>query len=165
MSDQSTYQIWKSYPTGKIPKGAFCDCCARYNVRNSTTEALIINEKGELLLIKRGHEPQQGWWGLPGGYVDWNETIADCVARETHEETGLTVEKVTFFGLYDNVRRDLDGRQNIGHCFVVKASGSLKKQDEEVEDIQWFSLDNLPEYIAFDHRKMIEDFKKRGTDE
>ena len=176
MSNTSTYEIWKTYPTGKIPGGTFCDCCARYNVRNSTTEALIVNEHGEVLLIKRGQEPQKGWWGLPGGYVGWNETVEQAAKREAEEETGLVVKSVEFFGLYDDPKRDLDGRQNIGHCFIAQVEGSLKKQDEEVEDIQWFSLDTLPEHIAFDHRTMIEDYKilsaqshsgskKRGTHE
>lgn len=160
MTAQSTYTIWKTYPTGKIPQGTFCEHCARYNARNSTVEIIIVNASNELLLIQRGTMPQQGWWALPGGYVDWGETLEETAAREAHEETGLTINDVQFFRLYDDPARDLDGRQNIGHCFIVSAEGTLQKQDGEVKDIRWFSLDALPKNIAFDHRNMIEEYKK-----
>lgn len=161
MSDtQSTYEIWKTYPTGKIPTGTFCEHCARYNVRCSTVEIVLTNDKNDILLIKRAAMPAQGFWALPGGYVDWNEKISQTAIREVKEETGFDVNNIRFFGLYDDPARDRDGRQNIGHCFVARVSGDAKMEKSEVEEMKWFSVSQLPKEIAFDHRKMIEDYAK-----
>lgn len=156
----STYDIWKTYPTGKISKGAFCEHCARYNVRCSTVEVILVNENDEVLLVKRAAMPAQGFWALPGGYVDWNENLLQTAAREVKEEIGFDVQDLKFFGLYDDPTRDKDGRQNIGHCFVGKVSGKELVEGSEVEETKWFSLHQLPIEIAFDHRMMIEDYAK-----
>ncbi|HAV15071.1 MAG TPA: hypothetical protein DCX25_01965 [Candidatus Pacebacteria bacterium] len=156
-----THATWKDYPTGKIPKGEFCEHCARFNVRNSTVEIITQDAQGCILMVKRGLDPQKGWWALPGGYVDWDETLAATATRELFEETGLRAKTMIFFRLNDDIYRDFDGRQNIGHCFIATGlSGELKKQDEEIEDIQWFSFDKLPEKIAFDHKKVIDEYVK-----
>jgi len=156
----TTYDIWKAYPTGKIPGGTFCEHCARYNVRCSTVEVILINDKNEILLIKRAAMPAQGFWALPGGYVDWNEKLSQTAIREVKEETGFDVEDINFFGLYDDPTRDQDGRQNIGHCFIAQVHGKAKMEVSEVEEMKWFSLNNFPKEIAFDHRKMIEEYAK-----
>lgn len=157
---QSTYEIWKTYPTGKIPTGAFCKHCARYNVRCSTVEVIVLNDKKQMLLIKRASMPAQGFWALPGGYVNWNEKLSQTATREVKEETGFDIKNVKFFGLFDNPTRDQDGRQNIGHCFVAQESGDAKMEKSEVEEMSWFSLAQLPNEIAFDHRAMIEEYAK-----
>jgi acetyl-CoA carboxylase carboxyl transferase subunit beta len=56
--------------------------------------AVIINERDEVLLIRRGHEPAKGKWSLPGGSVQPSETPAQAALREVREETGLEVELV-----------------------------------------------------------------------
>lgn len=156
----STYDIWKTYPTGKIPTGTFCEHCARYNVRCSTVEIILTNNKNEILLIKRAAMPAQGFWALPGGYVDWNEKLSQTAIREVREETGFDVQEIKFFGLFDDPLRDKDGRQNIGHCFVGKVGGKERMEKNEVEEMKWFPLTQLPKEIAFDHRAMIEQYAK-----
>ncbi|MBI5151460.1 MAG: NUDIX hydrolase [Candidatus Pacebacteria bacterium] len=157
--DQITI-TWTKYPNGKIPTGTFCPSCARYNVRCSTVEVIMLNERKEVLFIRRAAMPQQGWWSLPGGYVDWGERLEQTAKREVKEETGLDVSTITFFRLYDNPARDLDGRQNIGHCFIATYQGVLTANEEEATDIQWFPLHQLPENVAFDHRTMLDDYAK-----
>jgi len=156
MLSDAEYKLFITYPTGKIPKNAFCTCCSRLNLRHSTVEAIIPNEKNQILLVKRASAPQVGWWALPGGYVDWNETLEHAVRREVQEETGLQPVSAEFFKIFDDLDRDLDGRQNIGHCFIVQCRGTLQRQKEEVEELRWFSLNDLPKNIAFDHGKMIQ---------
>lgn len=156
---------WLKYPTGKIPQGEFCPHCGRYNARNSTATMLAVNDNNQVLLIQRKRDPQAGWWALPGGYLDWNETLAECAQRELVEETNLKVQATTLLGVYDSPERDQDGRQNVDHCFVglVVDPHLLTINPEEVITANWFSFAQLPGKIAFDHRQMIEDYYGRHS--
>ena len=60
--------------------------------------AVIKDEQGRLLLIKRGHEPGAGLWSLPGGRIEPGETDAEALVREMREETGLEVEPGRLLG-------------------------------------------------------------------
>jgi len=156
----AVHSEWVKYPTGKIAKGDWCDWCKRYNVRNSTADVIAVWDN-RILMIQRGQDPQAGWWALPAGYVGWDETLEEAAARELKEEVGLTAETIELLGVYSDPKRDLDGRQNMAHVFVVKVSGDVIRNEEEVRKIQWFDLDDLPKEIAFDHRNMIEDYKRK----
>jgi 8-oxo-dGTP diphosphatase len=148
------------YPTGKIKKGEFCEYCATYNARN-TTCSVIAYENKKILLIKRGTEPLKRWWALPGGYLDWDETLEECALRELREETGYDGKKTKLFMVNSKPNRSKDGKQNVDHVFIIE--NLVKKYDfdkNEIEEVEWFSLDKIPEKIAFDHIKPIEEFKK-----
>lgn len=161
MQQDQIIATWITYPTGKIPKGTFCEHCARFNARNMTVTTLVLNQKNEILLIKRVRDPQTGWWALVGGYVDWDELLEQCSLRELKEEATITADHATFFKAYDALDRDKDGRQNIDLAFVVQVSSDdFTAEKNEVSEARWFALDSLPENIAFDHRLMIEDYKK-----
>ncbi|MEK7458311.1 MAG: NUDIX hydrolase [Patescibacteria group bacterium] len=161
MSNNLIITTWTNYPTGKIPKSSFCEHCARFNARNMTVSTLVLNQKNEILLIKRARNPQAGWWALVGGYVDWDETLEQCALRELKEEAQITADHATFFKAYDALDRDKDGRQNIDLAFVVQVPrDDFTAEKHEVAEARWFSLDDLPENIAFDHRLMIDDYKK-----
>lgn len=153
---------WVKHPTGKIDKGKFCECCGRFNNRVSSCTMIGLKE-GKVLMVFRKTNPQKGYWAFPGGYLDWDETIEECAVREFEEESGFKVKKVKFLGVYSNPNRDLDGRQNVNHCFygeVVKEIGSI--DDFEIEKVKWFNLNKLPQKIAFDHREMIGDYRKNN---
>src|SRR5688500_16009399 len=64
----------------------------------------------EVLLVKRKHEPFQGKWGLPGGFVDQDEKVLDAAKRELQEETGVENVSLTQFGAYGDPGRDPRGR-------------------------------------------------------
>ncbi len=151
---------WVTHPQGKIPPGEWCDHCYRFNARNSTCDVIIIWNKN-ILLQQRARNPQKGFWALVGGYLDWNETLEECAQREVKEEVGYDV-KVKFFGNYSHPSRDPDGRQNVDHVFTAVVDKDIPRiQKEEIMQAGWFSPDNLPEKIAFDHRRIIEDFRDR----
>ena len=157
------HQDWLKYPTGKIGQGEFCDCCKRYNTRNCTVTILCPRDN-HVLLIKRAQDPQAGAWAMPGGYLDWDETLAQAAARELREETGLIANTLTFFGLYDDPHRDNDGRQNVDHLFIATLkTTAIKKDPNEIIDVQWFPNDQLPDDIAFDHRQMMEAYYGRQS--
>jgi len=112
------------------------------------------------LLIKRNTVPFVGYWALPGGRMDLGEILEQTVVRECKEETGLVVAIVRKIGEYvekgvkDNVEYEY-----FPTCFVVKVvGGEIKRQESEIQDIQLFSLNALPNPLAFEHDKMITDY-------
>ena len=150
---------WVKFPVGKIGQGEWCEGCARYNTRNVTCSALAVKE-GKVLLVLRANDPQKGFWAMPGGYLDWGETVEECALRELNEETGYEGGKASLLGVYSSPKRDLDGRQNVDCCFVIEVGELVGKADDEVVEAAWFEFDELPEKIAFDHKEMITDFIK-----
>jgi len=106
-------------------------------------------------------EPEKDKWCLPGGYLNWNETIEESAEREFLEETGHQVRNMKIFKVYSSPKRDKDGRQNIGFCLTCQVGEKIGTPDHEVKEMRWFDLDDLPEKIAFDHQQMINEFKDR----
>ncbi len=53
--------------------------------------AVIKNSQGKLLIVRRGHEPEKGRWALPGGHLEWGETLSQALRREVQEEVGLII--------------------------------------------------------------------------
>ncbi len=152
-----THDEWVAHPTGAIPKGMFCSACKRYNVRNTTVQLIAIAD-GKVLLQKRNLDPEKGAWALVAGYLSWGETIEEAMKRELYEEMGLEVENLSLVAVHSDPTRDKDGRQNIAIVFSGEVNGELNIDSHEVKEVAWFNLNELPEVIAFDHRKMIEEY-------
>jgi ADP-ribose pyrophosphatase YjhB (NUDIX family) len=125
-----------------------------YKNRVATTNTVVFNDKAEVLLAKRGAEPFKGWWGLPGGYMEWGETVEQGARRELKEETDLDVIEMKFIGYFDAPERSPSPSKPISFCFVAKVTGTPKAADDATE-LKFFSVSDLPE-LAFDHREMIE---------
>lgn len=77
----------------------------------------VIVDRDRFVLVKRAHEPLKGEWSLPGGSVEVGETLAEAVAREVFEETGLTVRVGPLLEVFDRVHRGADGR--VEYHFVL----------------------------------------------
>ena len=125
-----------------------------------TATAIIPFKENKILLIKRNTIPFKGYWGLPGGRMDPGETIEQTVVREVKEETGLDVEIVRKIGEYveKGINDDVD-YEYYPTCFLVKrVGGEIKRQESEIQDIQLFSLKELPDPLGFEHDKMINDY-------
>jgi 8-oxo-dGTP diphosphatase len=130
----------------------------RYTGKTAT--AIIPFAKEKIVLIKRNTIPFKGYWGLPGGRMDPGETIEQTVIREVKEETGLDVEIVRKIGEYveKGIMDDVD-YEYYPTCFLVKVvGGEMKRQESEIQDIELFSLKELPKPLAFEHDKMIMDY-------
>ncbi len=115
----------------------------------------ILVEDGKILLIKRAKEPDLGKWALPGGRIEEDETAEECLEREFREETGLEVEPVKLLGIYSDPARD--PRKIIGAAYLTRKTGGELKAGDDAEEVKWFELGKIPEELAFDHRKIIED--------
>ena len=114
----------------------------------------IIEIDGGIILIKRKNPPPG--WAIPGGFVDYGETLEDAVIREAKEETGLDIDLVRQFHTYSAPKRD-PRHHTVSTIFVASASGNPVAADDALE-VKIFSRENLPEEIAFDHRKILEDY-------
>lgn len=139
----------------------------KVGLRHVVVNVLIIKD-GKLLLSKRGKfngKPilEYGKWSLIGGFVDRDETLIEAVKRETREESGWEIKNVVPFGINDNPQRPFDEeRQNVCITFAVEAATYKKTETEEVTELKWFDLNNLPNEseMAFDHAKIIDFYKK-----
>jgi 8-oxo-dGTP diphosphatase len=123
---------------------------------------MIPYPNDKILLIKRDTLPFKGFWALPGGRMDSGETVEQTCIREVKEETGLEVEIIRKIGDY----HEQGSREGVDYdyypaCFVVKVvGGQISKQECEIQDVGFFSLDGLPCPLAFEHDQMVLDYKK-----
>jgi 8-oxo-dGTP diphosphatase len=133
-----------------------CPRCGRYNNRAVTIDAVIIKDN-KVLLIKRGAEPFRDYWALPGGHIDWDETLKDAVRREVKEELGVEVTNLYQIGIYSDPKRH--PKQSINVSFGAEITGEIKTGDDALE-YRWYNLNQLPE-LAFDHKMIIRDYINR----
>ena len=140
-----------------IPRDQPCPDCGRFSNRGVSIDAVII-QVGQVLLVQRGVEPYKGSWATPGGYVEWDETTEQTVTREVKEETGLTVESCQLVGVRSSP--DRHPKQVINLVYRVSVAEGEPVKGDDAADVQWFSLENLPETLAFDHEQNIEDSLK-----
>jgi len=97
--------------------------------------AIITDDTGRLLLIQRGHAPEEGRWSLPGGRVKPGESDRDALAREVREETGLRVEPGTLVGA---VERPAPGGAVFDiHDYAASVSGGQLEAGDDAADARW----------------------------
>lgn len=126
-------------------------------MREIAADAVIIKD-GKILLVKRGTQPFLGMWAVPGGRLEGNETLEQCAIRETREESGLEAKVERLVGIYSKPARD--PRKIIAAAYLCSITGGTQKpQQGEINEVRWFSLDNLPP-LASDHAQIIQDARK-----
>lgn len=99
---------------------------------------------------------------MAGGYVERDETVAEAAKREVLEETGWEIGELTLLTINDQPDRPREDRQNVAFVMFGEALKEVGRPDWEVDDRQWFGLDDLPAKakMAFDHARDIEFYKK-----
>lgn len=120
------------------------------------TVDIIIQIGGGIILIKRQNPPHG--WALPGGFVDYGETLEQAAIREAKEETGLDVHLHRQFHTYSDPSRDLR-LHTISTVFIATASGQPLGGDDAAE-AKIFFQDGLPP-LVFDHGQIVADFFRR----
>ncbi len=121
-----------------------------------TVDLIIMppGDPGRVVLVRRRFPPEG--WALPGGYVEWGETVETAAAREAKEETGLTVRLTRQFHVYSDPARDTRGH-HVTVVFLAEASGEPEGGDDAAE-ARIFDRQRLPAPIAFDHAAILDDF-------
>ncbi|MDD2680112.1 MAG: NUDIX hydrolase [Candidatus Omnitrophica bacterium] len=130
-----------------------------YKLQNgpfSTVDALIEIDGG-VVLIQRKNPPFG--WALPGGFVDYGESLEDAVAREAKEETDLELTEIKQFHTYSDPKRD-PRFHTIATVFIAKAKGKPRAGDDAagLKVVKLSEIEKID--FAFDHKKILEDYLK-----
>lgn len=133
----------------------------RYRNPFPTVDIIIEYDSGIVLVYRKN--PPHGW-ALPGGFVDYGESVEDAARREAFEETSLHVEALRMFHVYSDPDRD-PRFHTVTTVFVCRGTGELRANDDAGK-AQAFSPDDLPEPVVFDHTGIISDYRawKAGGD-
>ena len=116
--------------------------------------AVALNEKGQLLLVKRKVEPKKGFWALPGGFIDDGESAIQCALRELEEETGLQGIVKRFVQIY-NHESEMYGYVII-IVYEVGIIGGRLQAGDDAEFAEFFEIDELPQLAFPFHKKAVE---------
>jgi ADP-ribose pyrophosphatase YjhB (NUDIX family) len=112
------------------------------------------SSENKIVLIRRKNPPYG--WALPGGFVDYDESLENAALREAKEETSLDVKLIRQFHTYSEPGRD-PRQHTISTVYIAKAFGVPEGMDD-AEDAKIFDKDNIPGDMAFDHKKILDDY-------
>ena len=121
-----------------------------------TVDIIIQLQEGAIVLIERANLPHG--WALPGGYVDYGESLEEAAVREAKEETSLEVELLGQFHTYSDPSRDTR-QHNISTVFVARSTG-VPKAASDARRVELFHENSLPALLAFDHGQILRDYFK-----
>ena len=121
-----------------------------------TADCIVFAYEGDqlqVLLIERAHDPCQGMWAFPGGFMNIDETAEACARRELEEETGLEVGALHQVGAFTTVDRDPRERV-ISIAFCTIAEKDEVQGGDDAAKARWWPVESLPP-LAFDHEEML----------
>lgn len=127
--------------------------------RNPIPTVDIIIEMGDrphrpIILIERRNEPYG--WAIPGGFVDYGESVEVAARREAQEETGLKVELIEQFHVYSDPERD-PRKHTLSVAFLAKAMGEPQAADD-AKSLGIFESWRIPANLCFDHDQILRDY-------
>ena len=121
-----------------------------------TVDVVIFIPGQGVVLIARKNPPPG--WALPGGFVDYGETVERAAVREAFEETGLEVTLTGILGVYSDPGRD-ERMHTISVVYTARAADpTTLNAGDDAREARVFPLDALPAKLAFDHGQILKDF-------
>jgi len=123
---------------------AHCSNCNMTYWRNAKPGASVLPIKdGKVLLAKRGREPMKGHFDIIGGFMEADEVPEAAAIREAKEETGLDVKIIELLGMYNDSYGE-GGDRTLNLHYIGEITGGEMKAMDDVADLEWFDIDNLP---------------------
>ncbi|MHA1938479.1 MAG: NUDIX domain-containing protein [Candidatus Thorarchaeota archaeon] len=129
--------------------------------RNPSPAVDVVVTDGErILLVKRGKDPYKDRFALPGGFVEYGETVEETAVREILEETGVQIKLEAILGVYSDPQRDPRGHILTTVFIGRQIAGEPVGGDDAIE-ASWVDLESLDSSIlSFDHALIVEDLKR-----
>ena len=109
----------------------------------------LIFRRGSIVLVERGKEPLKGYWSLPGGLVETGERLEEALKREIREETGLLVQPLSLFEVFERIMPDASGRAEYHYVladYICKVVGGELHAADDVSRAAWVRRDRLADY-------------------
>jgi 8-oxo-dGTP diphosphatase len=132
---------------------------SRYERPSVTVDVVIfslLNQELHVLLVQRRRWPYDGYWAIPGGFINMDESLEEAARRELEEETGVRdvyLEQLYTFG---GVGRDPRTRViSVAYIALVRSDAQRIRVSEESTDVRWFAVRELPHELAFDHDQIL----------
>ena len=119
------------------------------------TVDIIIELDSGIVLIERCNEPFG--WALPGGFVDYGESLESAAVREAREETSLEISNLRLLGCYSDPARD-ERIHTISTVYIATGHGTPIAADDAL-NLAIFRLDSLPQRLCFDHARILTDYR------
>jgi len=115
----------------------------------------LVDQPGRPIVLIERKNPPYGW-AIPGGFVDIGEPLEQAAVREMLEETCLEVKLKVLLGMYSDPVRDERGH-TVTAVYIAEATGQPRAADD-AKNLQVFTIDSLPEQLAFDHAQVLSDY-------
>jgi 8-oxo-dGTP diphosphatase len=123
-----------------------------------TTDCVVVDGKGRVLLVRRGYPPFKGKHALPGGFVEIGETVEEACRRELMEETGVKAARLRLLGVYSDPKRD-PRAHTCSVVFLTRIARATPKAGDDAAAAEWIE-DWTKLDLAFDHAKILRDARR-----
>ena len=120
----------------------------RYPQRPLLGVGALIFRGDEIVLVERGKEPLKGYWSLPGGLLELGEKLEAAVQREVVEETGLVIEPLALFEIFERIMQDAEGNTEYHYVladYICRVTGGTLQAASDVSDVRRIQRRQLPE--------------------
>jgi 8-oxo-dGTP diphosphatase len=131
-----------------------------------TACAVVVDDRGRVLLVRRAGEPFRGYWDLPGGFLEEGEQPLGGIRRELREETGLEVEPEEFVGVWMDRYGDAeDAHATLNLYWTARVLRGEPRAADDVTELRWFGPEELPpaDELAFHIAEVLATWRQQHT--